>query len=1120
MSSVSSSRPTSPTPSEPLSIAPLRANTSSYRFAFNPRRGPASVVSDANESRADLSLTDLNGSSPDDFADFDLSEAANQQFAPSWSSSRYGFNAISTVLNNPKRLQAPLKSGKAPLPGPTSPELPRVRRKDFDAYLNAVEPVWGQFARHEAYSLSGDNVGSSVKGKAREIPPLSAVPSIYFDARFDLRNPRTFASVTEQDASTASGATPKHLNPEDISLNQILQEKLSHYMDIVEQHLTREVQSRSTSFFAALSNLQDLQTEGSDCLDRIKSLRDSLQEVDTTIAQKGLRSIKLQKRLLNIQTVERTTSAVKEVSDMLSMLDKLIADAHWDEALSILALLEEVASSSTKGQIPSRSSPDSPGVQVAPMFGLQSPNSESEAVPSISSLPPRRSTAGDPASPDPIVYSLSSLVSLSSLPDRIKTSRSRISASLRATAVEILKIDLIDRFDKKLPNDDAQARGLKLRSRLIPLWTGILRTDGVDVGNSLVTKKLGQNLPQNLDVEDDAETSHDLAGRAALLADELLKFSQTDFLSLTRTLYAGLISLLEGILDHIEVFNGATPTEVKISDPIRASNQQALETILPDTLPAATELANTRLSKILAIRVEQHVSLSLPDFLVFFNEGWSFVVKCEVMARKMIVGLRGVIGSQAKGFLLAFHNSRLASSATLVVNEQWAQVEVPSSAQRWSDLLVDSAMTDPREFVLWKPESGLVNGHSASGPTPSSSTSKQLLVDGRPFFVVGATLLVIEMLLDYMKIVVNLPLLTTDVMSRTIEYLKAFNSRTCQVVLGAGAMRSAGLKNITAKHLALASQSLSVMIALIPYVRENFRRHLNPKQAVMLVEFDKLKQDYHDHQNEIHSKLIAIMGDRLTLHCRTLNSIKWDEPATENPNGYMRVLIKETLSLHKILSKYLPIQAFVMFQVFAAINHRLSEEYVKIDLPSQEAKDRLLEDARYLQRELSALKDINMSNTMLETVVKEKTVRRPSPFVTRRSSAMVSSGDVALLPGSPRTPRSSLGTSTPVAAPSGAVPLPAASPAAASPSSQSPAQTAPTTSEGTISQDDPPAVPEKRKSSLGYREIAETSEAEPTSLDEDQGKPDEPPPPPLKETSPTVSAEPEGLLPTENPGSQ
>lgn len=57
------------------------------------------------------------------------------------------------------------------------------------------------------------------------------------------------------------------------------------------------------------------------------------------------------------------------------------------------------------------------------------------------------------------------------------------------------------------------------------------------------------------------------------------------------------------------------------------------------------------------------------------------------------------------------------------------------------------------------------------------------------------------MLLDYMRVIVNLGLLTTEAMSRTIEYLKAYNSRTCQVVLGAGAMRSAGLKNITAKHL-------------------------------------------------------------------------------------------------------------------------------------------------------------------------------------------------------------------------------------------------------------------------------------------------------------------------------
>jgi vacuolar protein sorting-associated protein 54 len=56
-------------------------------------------------------------------------------------------------------------------------------------------------------------------------------------------------------------------------------------------------------------------------------------------------------------------------------------------------------------------------------------------------------------------------------------------------------------------------------------------------------------------------------------------------------------------------------------------------------------------------------------------------------------------------------------------------------------------------------------------------------------------------LLDYLKVILNLTMLTPDTMSKVIEFLKAFNSRTCQVVLGAGAMRSAGLKNITARHL-------------------------------------------------------------------------------------------------------------------------------------------------------------------------------------------------------------------------------------------------------------------------------------------------------------------------------
>ena len=59
-----------------------------------------------------------------------------------------------------------------------------------------------------------------------------------------------------------------------------------------------------------------------------------------------------------------------------------------------------------------------------------------------------------------------------------------------------------------------------------------------------------------------------------------------------------------------------------------------------------TELANVQASTAINARSEQHTSLPLPDFLDLFNCSWNFVLKCEVICRRMIVGLRGVIVSQ------------------------------------------------------------------------------------------------------------------------------------------------------------------------------------------------------------------------------------------------------------------------------------------------------------------------------------------------------------------------------------------------------------------------------------------------------------------------------------------
>lgn len=73
--------------------------------------------------------------------------------------------------------------------------------------------------------------------------------------------------------------------------------------------------------------------------------------------------------------------------------------------------------------------------------------------------------------------------------------------------------------------------------------------------------------------------------------------------------------------------------------------------------------------------------------------------------------------------------------------------------------------------------------------------------------------------------------------------------------------------------------------------------------------------------------------------------IDWEasqERESQTPHGYAEMLVKETATLHKVLSKYLALATVetVMSEVLAAIVHRLTEEYTKSELKSEDAKKR------------------------------------------------------------------------------------------------------------------------------------------------------------------------------------
>lgn len=127
--------------------------------------------------------------------------------------------------------------------------------------------------------------------------------------------------------------------------------------------------------------------------------------------------------------------------------------------------------------------------------------------------------------------------------------------------------------------------------------------------------------------------------------------------------------------------------------------------------------------------------------------------------------------SQSKGWLMSFHQKRITDNAKLVEEEQWSASEVPEKIQRQVELIVKGAMVDPEELLLGQRR---VKGKEGEKDERGEemAMAKQVDIEGRQFFAVSAGLATIDTFVEYLQVVLNCPMLTTDAMSKVIEFMK------------------------------------------------------------------------------------------------------------------------------------------------------------------------------------------------------------------------------------------------------------------------------------------------------------------------------------------------------------
>ncbi|XP_053568049.1 vacuolar protein sorting-associated protein 54 isoform X2 [Bombina bombina] len=749
---------------------------------------------------------------------------------------------------------------------------------------------------------------------------LEQVPKIFLKPDFALEDTLTFNAVLPwSHFSTAGGKGSR-----DLASSKLLQEKLSHYLDIVEVNIAHQISQRSDAFFHAMTSQHELQDYLRKTSHAVKMLRDKISQIDRVICEGPLRILRQALTRNNCIKVYNKLKLMATVHQTQPTVQLLLSTSEYVGALDLIATTQEVLQQELQGVHSFRHL----GSQLCELEKLIDKMIIAEFTSYV------RSDLNRPLEDDLHVLEEERLVSLvfGLLKQRKLNFFEIYSDEMMATAKNIIKqcvvctVSQIDDIDSDIVTKLADQMRMMNFSHWFDLLQNIFSKFTIFIRRVKATLNVIRSvvlmvLDKNQRIrETEVTAAQKNIGRDSYVDSELAYLT-----------HEGLFisdAFSEGEIPHpatsTNFQRNASPSSSEpscsdsVSDPecttdSSSSKEHTLPSVTPggieimmneymkltdlelgkiansiqELLYSASDICHDRCVKFLLSRAKDGFleKLNSSEFVVLSRSVEGFVMETEKICGRKSTSLRGALQSQANKFVNRFHEERKTKLSLLLDNERWKQADVPAEFQDLVDSITDG------KIVLPDRKSGCIE---------ERKPQDFLTVDGQKYAVVGTVLILIRIILEYCSCVDDIPSITTDMLTRLSELLKYFNSRSCQLVLGAGALQVVGLKTITTKNLALSSRCLQLIVHYIPIIRAHFEARMHPKQYSMLRHFDHITKDYNDHIAEISAKLVSIMDG---LFDKLLSKYEVKAPV---PSMCFRNICKQTTKMHEAIYDLLP----------------------------------------------------------------------------------------------------------------------------------------------------------------------------------------------------------------------
>ncbi|XP_062527501.1 vacuolar protein sorting-associated protein 54 isoform X2 [Bombyx mori] len=358
-------------------------------------------------------------------------------------------------------------------------------------------------------------------------------------------------------------------------------------------------------------------------------------------------------------------------------------------------------------------------------------------------------------------------------------------------------------------------------------------------------------------------------------------------------------------VSQMEDVNGSDNEEIWSAEELTS-----IEDKLKKMIVSLSDYCNERCANLIVTKTDKdYVCSDMSQLSLLSNLIKEFCTKCEDVTGYCSNAMNLALRSFAMKYIQTLHTERRSQLTASLNAERWKTADVPYELQ--------SAITKICEIQEIPPnllyESGKPDG-------------KYLFINKESYALVGTVQLLIKILLEYCDATRQSPIIVQYLVHCMLELLRLFNSRCCQLVLGAGAIQSAGLKTISTSNLALVSRSLQVILWFLPMIKQLLEKIHSSE--VSLSGFVAIESDIASHKQEIENKICLIVSNML---CSQLTG--WDAKPPV-PSQTFRNISKHLVKLHEALIDILPPEQikFIYKRVHDNFKDKLREQLIKMNI--------------------------------------------------------------------------------------------------------------------------------------------------------------------------------------------